>query len=171
MDFDTKLEISKQRSYSVVKSNEIIQKARYDLTISELKTAKQIRKYGGSRVLIVYGGGSVVRSGLLDRVCENLKKEQLILDLGIGFGKTPSQNLQILQNIEHFHKYGFKILIGHSRKSFMKVFSNASTLERDVETLAISMKIANKVDILRVHTPLEHKRALLAVDHVNNQFV
>ena len=101
----------------------------------------------------------------------NLKKEQLILDLGIGFGKTPSQNLQILQNIEHFHKYGFKILIGHSRKSFMKVFSNASALERDVETLAISMKIANKVDILRVHTPLEHKRALLAVDHVNNQFV
>lgn len=101
----------------------------------------------------------------------NLKKEQLILDLGIGFGKTPSQNLQILQNIEHFHKYGFKILVGHSRKSFMKVFSNVSTAERDVETLAISMKIANKVDILRVHAPLEHKRALLAVDHVNNQFV
>ena len=101
----------------------------------------------------------------------NLKKEQLILDLGIGFGKTPSQNLQILQNIEHFHKYGFKILVGHSRKSFMKVFSNVSTAERDVETIAISMKIANKVDILRVHTPLEHKRALLAIDHINNQFV
>lgn len=101
----------------------------------------------------------------------NLKKEQLILDLGIGFGKTPSQNLQILQNIEHFHKYGFKILMGHSRKSFMKVFSNVSTAERDVETIAISMKIANKVDILRVHTPLEHKRALLAMDHINNQFV
>lgn len=42
MDFDTKLEISKQRSYSVVKSNEIIQKARYDLTISELKTLAYI---------------------------------------------------------------------------------------------------------------------------------
>lgn len=101
----------------------------------------------------------------------NLKKEQLILDLGIGFGKTPSQNLQILQNIEHFHKYGFKILIGHSRKSFMKVFLNVSTTERDIETLAISMKIANKVDILRVHTPIEHKRALLAMNHINSQFV
>lgn len=42
MNFDTKLEISKQRSYSVVKSNEIIQKARYDLTISELKTLAYI---------------------------------------------------------------------------------------------------------------------------------
>ena len=101
----------------------------------------------------------------------NLKKEQLILDLGIGFGKTPSQNLQILQNIEHFHKYGFKILVGHSRKSFMKVFSNVSTAERDVETIAISIKIADKVDILRVHTPLEHKRASLAVGHLSNQFV
>lgn len=101
----------------------------------------------------------------------NLKKEQLILDLGIGFGKTPSQNLQILQNIEHFHKCGFKILIGHSRKSFMGAFSNVSTAERDIETLAISMKIANKVDILRVHTPIEHKRALLAMNHTNSQFV
>ena len=102
---------------------------------------------------------------------KNIKKEQLIIDLGIGFGKTPSQDLQILQNVEYFHKYGFKILIGHSRKSFIKTFSNAVTINRDIETLAISMKIANKVDILRVHTPIEHQQALLAENHVNGQFV
>lgn len=57
---------------------------------SELKTAKQIRKYGGSRVLIVYGGGSVVRSGLLDRVCENLKEEQLEYELFGGAKANPT---------------------------------------------------------------------------------
>ena len=44
---------------------------------TELQTGKLIRKYGGSRVLIVYGGGSVVRSGLLDRVCKVLEEEGL----------------------------------------------------------------------------------------------
>ena len=42
MNYDNKIEIAQQRSYSVVKSNEIIQKARYDLNISELKTLAYI---------------------------------------------------------------------------------------------------------------------------------
>ena len=61
----------------------------------------------------------------------NIKKEQVIFDPGIGFGKTTSQNLQILQNIRYFHKYGFKILIGHSRKSFLKMFTSKEANERD----------------------------------------
>ncbi|MBR2141003.1 MAG: dihydropteroate synthase [Rickettsiales bacterium] len=100
-----------------------------------------------------------------------IEKEQIIFDVGIGFGKTPSQNLQILQNIENFHRYGVKIAVGHSRKSFMSVFTEAIPINRDIETIAISMKLANKVDIIRVHTPVEHKRALLAQEHINNQFV
>ncbi len=44
---------------------------------TEQKTANAVSRYGGSRVLIVYGGGSVVRSGLLDRVKENLKEAQI----------------------------------------------------------------------------------------------
>lgn len=57
---------------------------------SELKTAKQIRKYGGSRVLIVYGSGSVVRSGLLDRICNNLKEEQIDYELFGGAKANPT---------------------------------------------------------------------------------
>lgn len=100
---------------------------------------------------------------------KNIKKEQLIFDLGIGFGKTKTQDLQLLGNIEYFHKYGIKIMIGHSRKSFMKVFSNEE--QRDIETLAISTAIQHKVDILRVHTPIEHQRAILSYQHLNKQFI
>ena len=41
----------------------------------------------------------------------------------------------------------------------------------DVDTLAISLKIADKVDILRVHTPIEHQNALLVERSLNNQYI
>ncbi len=100
----------------------------------------------------------------------NIDKNRIIFDPGIGFGKTPIQNLKILQNIDKFQKYGLKILIGHSRKGFLKMFDN-NIKTNDAETLAISLKIANKVDIIRVHTPIEHQNALLAERSLNNQYV
>lgn len=45
---------------------------------TQSQTAALIRKYGGSRVLLVYGGGSVIRSGLLDEITDNLKKEGIV---------------------------------------------------------------------------------------------
>ena len=101
---------------------------------------------------------------------KNINKNQIIFDLGFGFGKSPSQTLQLMQNIKDFQKYGIKILIGHSRKSFMKIFNN-NVKTVDAETLAISLGLANEVDILRVHTPIEHQNALLAHRSINNQFV
>lgn len=90
----------------------------------------------------------------------NIKKEQIIFDIGIGFGKNQFQNVELINNIEKFQKYGLKLLVGHSRKSFLKMFGNGNNF--DFETLAISLKLSNKVDILRVHTPVEHQNALLA---------
>lgn len=101
----------------------------------------------------------------------NVNKNQLIFDVGIGFGKTASQDLQLLQNIKEFHQYKIKLLVGHSRKSFMKIFTKTEAANRDFETMAMSIKIAKNVDILRVHTPLEHKKALLAYNHLENQFI
>ena len=57
---------------------------------TEQKTADLIRKYGGSRILVVYGGGSVVRSGLLDRICGNLKSGHLDYTLFGGAKANPT---------------------------------------------------------------------------------
>ncbi|MDR3079293.1 MAG: dihydropteroate synthase [Rickettsiales bacterium] len=100
-----------------------------------------------------------------------LDKNRLIFDVGLGFGKTASQNLKLLQNMAHFHSYGFKILVGHSRKSFMDIFTGEAAGQRDLETIALSLGLAKDVDILRVHSPLEHRRALLASGHLANQFI
>lgn len=94
----------------------------------------------------------------------------MVFDPGTGFGKTACQSLQILQNLEKFHRFGVRLMIGHSRKSFMNVFTNKTPDQKDTETIGISIKIAEKTDILRVHAPVEHKEALLAAAHLENQF-
>lgn len=57
---------------------------------TELKAAESVKKYGGSRVLIVYGGGSIVRSGLLDRVTRNLKEAQITYEVFGGAKANPT---------------------------------------------------------------------------------
>jgi 2-amino-4-hydroxy-6-hydroxymethyldihydropteridine diphosphokinase/dihydropteroate synthase len=90
-------------------------------------------------------------------------KEDIILDPGIGFGKTPYQNIEILRNIEKLKDLGCQIMVGHSRKSYIQAFSAESNAhDRDIETIAISLAIAGKVDFLRVHNVRDHMKALVA---------
>lgn len=89
--------------------------------------------------------------------------ETIILDPGIGFGKTPCQNIEILRNIEKLRDLGCKIMVGHSRKSYIQAFSEEfHAHHRDLETIAISLALADKVDFLRVHTVRDHMKALVA---------
>lgn len=85
---------------------------------------------------------------------------RVILDPGIGFGKSPTQSLEILKRVDELLDLPVRVLIGHSRKSFMKLWTDISAQDRDSETLALSMKLAARgVDILRVHKPVEQARA------------
>jgi len=94
---------------------------------------------------------------------------RVIFDPGIGFGKTASQSLEIIKRVKEFHEYPLRLMVGHSRKSFMKNFGSETPSNRDVETLAISIKLMEQgVDILRVHNPQWHMRAMRAWNHVTN---
>lgn len=57
---------------------------------TEDQTAAYVRKHGGHRVLLVYGGGSVVKSGLLDRICRNLDQHQITWSLFGGVKANPT---------------------------------------------------------------------------------
>jgi dihydropteroate synthase len=83
-----------------------------------------------------------------------ISNENLIFDVGIGFGKTAEQSLSIIKNITNFNKLGVKLFVGHSRKSFLKRAFNineASIFERDLMTSVFSALLWNKVDFLRLH--------------------
>lgn len=85
--------------------------------------------------------------------------ENLIFDPGIGFGKSAEQSLLILKNTDYFKKLGLPVLIGHSRKSFLKsVFEErftskveVNTFEKDLMTSIFSALLWNKVEFLRLH--------------------
>jgi len=90
-----------------------------------------------------------------------IKQERLIFDVGIGFGKTPAQSLELIANIEKFFVVQLPLLIGHSRKSFLTLFTNKPHAERDIETAVVSLFLAKKnLDYLRVHNVEVNMRAL-----------
>lgn len=96
-----------------------------------------------------------------------IDRSRIVIDPGIGFGKTPIQSLEILRRIPEFDSLALPVLVGHSRKGFIGDWSGALPAERDLETLGISIALAERgVDYLRVHDPVLHHRALLAHRHV-----
>ncbi|HTP08817.1 MAG TPA: dihydropteroate synthase [Anaerolineae bacterium] len=77
---------------------------------------------------------------------------KIILDPGIGFGKTISQNLELLDRVGEFKTLGFPILIGPSRKSFIGYTLNLPPAQRVEGTAAaVAIGIARGADIVRVH--------------------
>jgi len=95
--------------------------------------------------------------------CEALgmKWEDIILDVGIGFGKTLEHNLTLLCNMEHFTHFGCEVLIGASRKSMIDKIIPTPTEARLPGTLAIHLKaVENGASIVRCHDVAEHKQAL-----------
>ena len=97
--------------------------------------------------------------------CEKngIKKNRIIIDPGIGFGKTSKHNIQILQNLRIFHKLGCNILIGLSRKRFISDLSKKEEpIDRIPGTIAANQyALEQGVDIIRVHDVKEALQAKL----------
>jgi len=89
---------------------------------------------------------------------EGVDKKRIILDPGIGFGKTLDHNLQLFHAIGKFKNYGLRILIGASRKGFMTRILGKPARELLPSTLAIhTMSLLSGADIIRVHDVKEHR--------------
>jgi len=79
-------------------------------------------------------------------------REQIVLDPGIGFGKTVEQNLTLIRRFDRFKELGFPVLCGPSRKSFIGYTLDLPPEERVEGTAAaVAVAIARGADIVRVH--------------------
>ncbi|QOR61506.1 dihydropteroate synthase [Sulfurovum sp. ST-21] len=95
--------------------------------------------------------------------CEamGMKREDIILDVGIGFGKTLEHNLTLIRNMEHFTHFGCEVLVGASRKSMIDKIIPAPTEARLPGTLAIHLKAVEEgANIVRCHDVAEHRQAM-----------
>ncbi len=94
-----------------------------------------------------------------------VKDENIILDPGIGFGKTWEQNLTVMRNMDMLKKLGYPILLGASRKSFIGKTLGVEVNDRLEGTLAVtSVGIIRGADIVRVHDVLQNARVAAMTD-------
>lgn len=124
---------------------------------SEPKNAEQSEKLGSRYVGIKYGDlVSDIKRELEEIVNDALKagvaRENIIVDPGIGFGKTVEQNLELIFRLRELKALGFPILVGPSRKSFLGYTLNVPPEERlEATAAAVTLCIERGADIVRVH--------------------
>ena len=106
---------------------------------------------GGYGDLIADIGASLGESIALARAA-GITDEHIILDPGIGFGKTREENLEIIRRLPELRRFGFPLLIGPSRKSFIGKTLDLPVNERlEGTAAAVALSIAGGVDVVRVH--------------------
>jgi len=149
------------------------------------KMAKVVAKYGCAVTVMHMKGKprdmqkNPTYQSLIDEIIEYLEgsikialgaginKEKIIVDPGIGFGKTLEHNLAILKSLKEFKVVGRPIMVGTSRKSFIGKILNEPEQNRLAGTLASCLVAArNGADILRVHDVKEVKQALKVLDAI-----
>lgn len=124
---------------------------------SKPKDVAQEARLGGRYVGVAY-------DNLIDDIKQELTEQiktavaagidpaNIIIDPGVGFGKTVEQNLQLVNQLDQFKSLGFPILLGTSRKSFIGYTLDLSPDERMEGTAAtVAIGIARGADIVRVH--------------------
>ena len=96
-----------------------------------------------------------------------VKRENIILDPGIGFAKTFEENLFVMNNLEVIKNLGFPVLLGTSRKSMIGLALDLPVDKRVEGTVATTvMGIMKGCEFVRVHDVLENKRAAVMTDKI-----
>jgi dihydropteroate synthase len=141
------------------------------------KVCKLISKYSATAIIMhmrgtpkdmqkspYYDNVLVEISDFFDSRIKKAKKfeiKDIILDVGIGFGKRLEDNLLLINHLEDFTKFGYEILMGASRKSMIDMIIKTKVEDRLSGTIAINLKsIQNGASIIRVHDVAEHYQAI-----------
>lgn len=106
--------------------------------------------------------------GIVIARAAGIPDDMIILDPGIGFGKTVADNLEIIKCLNEFAGFEKPILLGHSRKSFIgKILGDLSVSERlEGTAAAAAIGIFNGANIIRVHDVAEMSRVAMIADRI-----
>jgi dihydropteroate synthase len=111
-----------------------------------------------------------LREGIRIAAKAGIKEDKIIIDPGIGFGKTFEHNLDIIRNLSEFTSLGKPILIGPSRKAFIgKVLGDLPPTDRlEGTAAAVAISIFNGANIIRVHDVKEMVHVAKVADAIKN---
>lgn len=106
---------------------------------------------------IIFDVCNFFRERISNCLINGIDNSRILIDPGIGFGKTTKHNLLLLNNIPTFKTIGIPIVIGASRKSFINDIYHSEPNERIGGSLAVTSHcIMHKIDVIRVHDVREH---------------
>jgi len=144
---------------------EVVAKHRASLILMHIKGTPKTMQADPVYKDVVEEICSYLQKGI--QIAEDKGVEQILVDPGIGFGKTVEHNLQILKNLRSLERFAYPILIGPSRKSFIGNILNLPIDQRLEGTAAASaVAIMNGANILRVHEVKQIKRIARIVDEI-----
>jgi dihydropteroate synthase len=139
----------------------------------------QVAADAGTPLIIMHNQGTRQYRDLLPDIFASLRhsvglaleagvpQQNIILDPGIGFGKTPDYNLEILQRLDEFKALGYPLLVGASRKSTIGLVLGLPVDQRVEGTAAtVALSIAGGADIVRVHDVKEMVRVCRMSDAI-----
>ena len=103
------------------------------------------------------------------RACQyGIREEQIAIDVGIGFGKTVAQNIDLINQLDRFKELGFPILVGISRKSMIGAITGAPVEHRLPGSLAAMIEARRRgAHIFRVHDVEESVQALQVMEAIH----
>jgi dihydropteroate synthase len=96
-----------------------------------------------------------------------VSRDAIVIDPGIGFAKTPEQNLELLSDLERFVAIGYPVLVGTSRKSFMgAVLDLAVEARLEATSASVIWSVSKGARLARVHDVLEVARAVAMIEAI-----
>ena len=102
-------------------------------------------------------------------VSKGVNSKKIVIDPGIGFGKTVENNFEIIKNLNHFTKMGFPVMLGASRKSFIGISLDLPEEDRLEGSLAANIiGLQNGAKIFRVHDVAETNKAFVIANKIFN---
>ncbi len=139
---------------------------------SQPKDVAQTERLGGRYLGVEYDNlitdiKNELQTSIDLALAAGVQPEKIIIDPGVGFGKTVSQNLRIINELDQFKALGFPILLGASRKSFIGYTLDLPPDDRlEGTAAAIAIGIDRGADIARVHDVKEMTRVARMTDSI-----
>ncbi len=112
-----------------------------------------------------------LRAGMIIARQAGISEDMIVIDPGIGFGKTFDHNLQIIHNLQEFNQFRKPILIGLSRKAFIgKILGDVPVTERlEGTAAAVAISITNGANIIRVHDVKQMVKVAKVADAIKKE--
>lgn len=149
---------------------EVLQDSKAEVVLMHMQGTPKNMQQSPSYIDVVEEVYRFLSTKIAYLVAHNISEEKIIVDPGIGFGKTFEHNITLLKNLSIFSKLGVRVLLGHSRKRFLGELTCQDPVNRDLATAVTTALCASRaIDIVRVHNVSATHDALKLAEALRTQ--